>query len=301
MWAFGVVATLSILTADEGVGVDARRYRQHFELRFDDHQHAFEPLEVQGLRLMSQRFTPKGDSIGVVHILHGYLDHAAIQAPLIERLTQAGYTVRTLDLPGHGLSGGSRAAIEHMDDYVVALEAWLKGQQRPLRMVAHSMGCAVLMEVMRRRVIDSKARVVLLAPLVRWRAWRLSAVGEALIGWAVRSIPRSKRRTSGDEAFQALRQNDPLRPERIPIKWVRALRRWAKTFELTPALPHRPMILQGRRDRVVDWRHNHRIIQKIFPSASFHFFAQGRHHLQGEEPTLRSRVFAMIEEQLGGD
>ena len=29
MWAFGVVAALSILTADEGVGVDARRYRQH--------------------------------------------------------------------------------------------------------------------------------------------------------------------------------------------------------------------------------------------------------------------------------
>ena len=140
---------------------------------------------------MSQRFTllpPMGGAPAWIWIMQRLTRSSA---------SQAGYTVRTLDLPGHGLSGGSRAAIEHMDDYVVALEAWLKGQQRPLRMVAHSMGCAVLMEVMRRRVIDSKARVVLLAPLVRWRAWRLSAVGEALIGWAVRSIPRSKRRTSG--------------------------------------------------------------------------------------------------------
>ena len=240
---------------------------------------------------MSQRFTPKGDSIGVVHMLD--TDHAAIQAPP-SAPHQAGYTVRT-SICRAWLIRWFGATSTHGRSW------WRSGGQGQQRLCAWSPidGLRRLDGGMRRRA--SILGAVLLAPLVRWRAWRLSAVGEALIGWAVRSIPRSKRRTSGDEAFQALRQNDPLRPERIPMTWVRALRRWAKTFELTPALPHRPMILQGRRDRVVDWRHNHRIIQKIFPSASFHFFAQGRHHLQGEEPTLRSRVFAMIEEQLGGD
>ncbi len=272
-------------------------YRLQFDLAEYAERHHIEPLPWQGSRVVGQRFEPVQPAKAVVHIVHGYLDHTGIQEPLIKVLTENGFTVRTIDLPGHGVSQGARAEIASMQDYSSALDLWLKGQKEPLRIVGHSMGGAVVMEGMRRGRIKSSDHVVLIAPLVRWSSWRLSAVGEFLLGWMIDSVPRGRKRTSDDLDFQRRRELDPLRPERIPLNWVRSMRRWAHQFEQETALYHRPTVLQGRRDRVVDWQANYRSIQKVFPQAAFHFFKNGRHHLQGESPTLRQKVFAMILER----
>ena len=273
-------------------------YRLQFDLAEYSERHHIEPLNWRGSRVVGQRFEPVQPAKGVVHIVHGYLDHTGIQEPLIRLLTQNGFTVRSIDLPGHGVSQGARAQINGMRHYFDALDAWLKGQNKPLRIIGHSMGGAVVMEAMRQGLIQPSDQVVLIAPLVRWSSWRLSAVGEALVGWMVDSVPRGRKRTTHDPDFHRRRQIDPLRPERIPLNWVRSMRRWAHQFEQQTALRHRPTILQGRRDRVVDWRANYRLIQKVFPRAAFHFFKNGRHHLQGESPSLRKRVLAMILERL---
>ena len=115
-------------------------YRLQFSLADYSDRHHIEPLNWRGLRVVGQRFEPVKSSKGVVHIVHGYLDHAGIQEPLIRLLTQNGFTVRTIDLPGHGVSQGARAQITSMEHYDDVLNLWLKDQSKPLRIIGHSMG-----------------------------------------------------------------------------------------------------------------------------------------------------------------
>ena len=84
-------------------------YRLHFDLAEYSERHHIEPFTWRSLRVISQRFDPLKPARGVVHIVHGYLDHTGIQEPLIKAITDNGFTVRTIDLPGHGVSQGVRA------------------------------------------------------------------------------------------------------------------------------------------------------------------------------------------------
>ena len=271
-------------------------YRLMFGFADYAQRHRVEWFKAREHQLVSQRFEPVGTARGVVHVVHGYLDHTGIQQPIINALTDQGFAVRSIDLPGHGVSQGPRAQVNSMEHYSEALRVWIKDQPRPLRIVAHSMGGAVVMEAMRQGLITPSDQIVLIAPLVRWKGWRISAIGQFLLGWAINSVPRGVHATSHDQAFQELRRDDPLRFDRVPLNWTRSLRRWSRSFEQQTALHHRPKVLQGRRDGVVDWRANYRLIQSVFPRASFHFFKNGKHHLQGESPTIRPRVLAMIVE-----
>ena len=83
------------------------------------------------------------------------------------------------------------------------------------------------------------------------------------------------------------------------MTWVRAAR-WAKTFELTPALPHRPMILQGRRTacRLAAQPSDH---SEDLSERLISLFRARQAPSAGRRADLEERVFAMIEEQLGGD
>ena len=79
------------------------------------------------------------------------------------------------------------------------------------------------------------------------------------------------------------------------------MRHWANRFNQQTGLPHRPVILQGRRDSIIDWRANHLLIEQVFPLAQFHFFKRARHHLQGESPRIRKKALRMVIEALEGD
>jgi alpha-beta hydrolase superfamily lysophospholipase len=276
-------------------------YRMHYDLPIEAARHRVEHLNWRGRRLVSQRFLPKGPSAGTVHIIHGYLDHTGLQSPLVRAINDAGFEARSIDLPGHGLSQGPRGQINAMAHYTEVLALWLDGAERPLRLVAHSMGGAITMEAMNLGVIGPKDRIVLIAPLVRWSSWWLTGVAQQAVGWMLNSLPRRVRRTSHDEAFVLLRRDDPLRIRRIPLNWTRAMRFWANRFSQTTELPHRPIILQGRGDTIIDWRANHLLIQQVFPLAQFHFFKRARHHLQAEAPRIRKKVLRMVVEGLAGD
>ncbi len=275
-------------------------YRVHYGLPAQAARHRVEYLSWRGYRLVGQRFMPREKPRGTVHLVHGYLDHTGLQWPIIKALNDAGYVVRSIDLPGHGLSQGPRAHINAMDHYTEVLGLWLEGQARPLRFVAHSMGGAVVMQAMRQQMLAPSDRVVLIAPLVRWSSWWLTAFAQRAFGWMLRSLNRRVQPTSSDEAYVKLRRNDPLLITRIPLSWPRAMRHWANHFVNQTGLSHRPIILQGRRDKIVDWRANHALIEQIFPAARFHFFKRGRHHLQGESPQIRKKALRMLIEGIQG-
>ena len=253
----------------------------------------------RGKRLAAQCFQASEPARGLVHVVHGYFDHAGLQVDLIHALVDAGFTVRTLDLPGHGLSAGARGSIPSMDAYQEALESWLSNQQVPLRIVAHSMGGAVVMEAMRRGTLSTDAKVVLLAPLVRWSWWKTTGALAWLAQPVVRAVPRRHRLSSGDPGYENLRLSDPLQPKRVPLLWVQAMRSWAQGFVRGESLRHRFVtVLQGTRDSTVDWRANQRIVQRLFPRVRYHRIVGGYHHLQGDAPGRRTKVFGMVIEGL---
>jgi alpha-beta hydrolase superfamily lysophospholipase len=45
-------------------------------------------------------------------LIHGYCEHRGRYRETAEHLAQAGYLVMTLDLRGHGQSGGDRAFVQ---------------------------------------------------------------------------------------------------------------------------------------------------------------------------------------------
>jgi alpha-beta hydrolase superfamily lysophospholipase len=188
-----------------------------------------------------------------------------------------------------------------MEHYQEVMRLWLADQPRPLRLLGHSNGGAVVMEAMRSGLIGPGDKVLLLAPLVRWGWWRSTAILQALFGWALGSVPRRFRDTTSDANYAAFRRSDPLCVKRIPLSWTRAIRRWAEIFEAQMNLPHAPVILQGRADKIVDWRANHLRIGRVFPKARFHFYKGARHHLQGEAASIRKKVMAMVLETFEGD
>ena len=89
----------------------------------------------------SDQLTPRG----VVFCVHGLGEHGGRYAPVAERLTQAGWTVLAVDLPGHGHSPGRRG---HITSYDGLLREFAHIRQQldqrlptlPQFMLGHSMG-----------------------------------------------------------------------------------------------------------------------------------------------------------------
>ena len=61
--------------------------------------------------------------------MHGYLDHTGLFASLIRWALMQGFDVHSIDLPGHRLSGGTPAAINHFDEYSGILASVLQREQ----------------------------------------------------------------------------------------------------------------------------------------------------------------------------
>ena len=102
-------------------------------------------LEVQGtgdaalaVRTWPAPAEPKAD----VLIVHGLAEHSGRFEHVGEFLTDAGYRVTGLDLPGFGRSGGRRAHVTSMDDFLDAVEHVLSDLRAevPVVLYGHSMG-----------------------------------------------------------------------------------------------------------------------------------------------------------------
>ncbi|RKR07417.1 alpha-beta hydrolase superfamily lysophospholipase [Kushneria sinocarnis] len=259
-------------------------------------------IDCAGYRLWVQRWRPAQPPHGTVVVVHGYFDHLGLYRHLLKTLLAAGWQVILWDLPGHGLSSGERAAIDDFADYIHCLQA-LTDQlderalmQGPWIGIGQSTGGAILAtDALSRREHSPWQALVLLAPLVRPRGWKRARWLHDIAGPFVRSIPRTHHPNSTDADFVAfLRHGDPLQAERLPLVWVRAMRRWMARFcMLSPrALP--VLILQGEQDATVDWRWNLQVLAAQFPMARIERNTRARHHLVNEHETLRQPLFTVL-------
>lgn len=302
-------AALRPLTFDPALDItpaEARDYRTLYSLGALPGQQHIGWLNHDGLRLATQYWLPQNTNIktvrGTIVIAHGYYDHIGLYGHLLHYWLARDYAVIGMDMPGHGLSDGSPAAIGNFDEYGNSLATLLQSAQaflpQPWTGVGQSMGCAVLMNyLMRRSCINPFCRLIFFAPLLRPYHWAISGRWiYFLLHRFIISIPRHFSVNSGDADFvRFVSTQDPLQSRRLSVAWVGAMKNWLDHFAQQPVLNAPTLIIQGEQDNTVDWRYNIPHIAQKLSQSEVHYLRRAHHHLVNESEVLRSRLWATVD------
>ena len=272
---------------------------RYYGLESGDAAHLFGIFDSPPHRLAAHVYLPHG-AVGSVFLLHGFFDHSGILQHLIHRCIKEGFAVAIFDLPGHGLSSGDPGAIADFGAYVRVLADFVRickpHLPDPYHLVGHSTGATIAIEAMggdepQIAVFD---RAVLAAPLVHHRFHRLARFQLVLIKPFADDLPRWHHRNSSDPTFVQWSQQDPLQGRRIALTWLKALYAWNDRLSAYDPIEKPVMILQGKKDSVVDWRYNIAALQKRFTTVRVVWIERGRHQLFNESPPIRAEVLEAV-------
>jgi alpha-beta hydrolase superfamily lysophospholipase len=279
---------------------DINQYLEFYGIHTEGISHNYEFLQYGEEKIFIQSFAPS-KPIGMVLVVHGYLDHSGSMRNLINELLNKSYQVITYDLQGHGLSSGSRAEINNFNDYVKVFHEvnnWARRKTTlPVHVVAHSTGGAIVMDYLVRSQANFQ-KVILVSPLIRSHQWRLSKLGIMLIKPFVKQLTRVFKRNSSNFTYLKFVKQDPLQHHKIPLVWFEALMAWNKKLTDYKKCHEEVLVIQGDRDRTVDWKYNMNFIQKQFPNCQVRLIHGGDHQLLNENPRLLEETLAYIREGL---
>jgi len=295
---------LAPLSSRQPLSAEALAYQRFYGLDLPV-QRLLGSFEAGGFELVGQAWLPP-QPVATLFVLHGYYDHMGLYRHVIEWALSKGFAVVSCDLPGHGLSSGERASISDFGLYQQTLVA-LFGQARelelprPWHLCGQSTGGAIAVDHVLHAGEHSPVdgELILLAPLVRPRAWHWSKLSYRLLRHFVNGIQRQFSENSNDPAFLPFLQADPLQPRRLPTAWVGALMSWVKRIEAAPPSTRRPLIVQGEADGTVDWRYNLKVLKAKFADPQILLLPEARHHLANELPATRQRYLDFISQRLG--
>ncbi|WAC45942.1 alpha/beta hydrolase [Pseudomonas sp. SL4(2022)] len=261
-------------------------------------------LQAAGYQIAVQAWWPEQPRATLV-LVHGYYDHVGLYRHVIEWALGMGFAVLAFDLPGHGLSSGERASIGDFAEYQAVLQAVLVEAAalelpQPWHLCGQSTGGAILIDYLLTGSPGAAiGETILLAPLVRPRAWGWSQFSYRIMKRFVSEIPRRFSVNSSDAEFiDFVHHQDPLQPRNLPTAWVGALSQWVPHIEAAPRSLRSPWIIQGEADMTVAWRHNLRVLQDKFAAPQVLCLAEARHHLANEAPALRQRYFEFLSQKL---
>ncbi|MEG5264217.1 alpha/beta hydrolase [Pseudomonas sp. JDS28PS106] len=261
-------------------------------------------LDVGGYEIVGQVWLPE-NPVATMFVFHGFYDHMGLYRHVIDWALAQGFAVISCDLPGHGLSSGSRASIDDFAEYQsvlerLMLEAETLGLPHPWHLCGQSTGGAIVIDHLLHHGVDSPAQgqAVLLSPLVRPRAWGWSRLSYYALKPFVKGIARRFTENTTVPEFLPFLLADPLQPRRLPTAWVGALAQWIVRIERAPACARSPLIIQGDADMTVDWLHNLTILKAKFSEPRILMLDQARHHLANESPELRACYFKFLSERL---
>ena len=300
-------AQLSPLRHAAELTAEARFYQAYYGLDLPHHggiQRRLGRFQVHGYEVVAQAWSPE-QPVATLLVLHGYYDHMGLYRHVVDWGLRMGFAVLACDLPGHGLSSGPRASINEFEEYQAVLQGLLHEAAamelpQPWHLLGQSTGAAIVLDyLLCQPVHPALGQSILLAPLVRPRAWGWSRFSYEVMRRFVKQIPRRFSENSGDPAFlQFIQSSDPLQPDILPTAWVGALSRWIQRIEGAPASPHSPLIVQGEADMTVDWQHNLPVLQDKFAAPEILRLPAARHHLVNEQEVLRREYFGFLSERL---
>ena len=278
-------------------------YFQYSDLYYAHPHHYFGTFWSDDYAIAAHIFAPL-KSHGTVFLLHGYFDHTGILKNLIRHCLDSGLAVACFDLPGHGLSTGQRGAIEDFSQYVSVLENFIKicsGRlQQPYYLIGHSLGSSIALEYIFNGNSQNPVfkKVILLAPLIHYSYYQISRLQYPLLKSFVVNIPRGTPNNSSDPVFVDWLKQDPLQGKQIPIGWLRALYEWNDRIENYGSVSTPLLVIQGTRDRVIDWRYNIKLLKEKCDSLTVKWIENGRHQLLNESRHLREEVLLAISSYL---
>lgn len=302
-------AELQALDARQPLSAAAQAYQQYYGLdysalgiRVTSYLGVF---KAAGFDLVGQCWLPERP-VGTLVMLHGFYDHMGLYRHVVAWAVAQGYAVLSFDLPGHGLSSGPRASIRSFAQYQVALDAlFVEGRAldlpRPWHLLGQSTGGAIAIDHLLNHHQSSPVdgETVLLAPLVRPRAWGWSKLSYYALRPFVGGIARRFSENSNDPDFLPFLQADPLQPKRLPTAWVGALAQWIPVIESSMPSGRSPIVIQGEADMTVDWQYNLKVIEQKFSQPRILRIAEARHHLVNELEAIRARYFDYLGQCLG--
>lgn len=297
-------ASLKPLLAGEALSAQAQGYRRFYGLdlahRGDAVHSLIGRMPVGAFDIVTQVWLP-AQPVATLFLLHGFYDHMGLYRHVIDWALGQHYAVIACDLPGHGLSSGARASIDDFAHYQQVLQGlFAEAEQlrlpQPWHLCGQSTGGAIAVDHLLHGGADSpiQGQTVLLAPLVRPRAWGWSKLSYRLLKPFVSGIDRRFSENTGDPAFMPFLQADPLQPLRLPTAWVGALVQWVKRIEAAPASGRSPLIIQGDADMTVDWQHNLKVLRSKFDQPRVLMLPEARHHLANELPRYRDEYFRFL-------
>lgn len=300
-------STLHSLTAGHPLSEEAQAYQRFYSLSGHDAsvRSQLGRMQAGGYEIVTQLWTPE-QPVATLILMHGFYDHMGLYRHVIEWALAQRFAVLACDLPGHGLSSGSRASIRDFAEYQVVLdrllvEADLLALPKPWHLCGQSTGGAIVVDHVLNRGTTSPAQgqIILLAPLVRPRAWRWSKLSYRLLRHFVKGIERRFSENSNDADFLPFLLADPLQPRRLPTAWVGALAQWIARIEAAPRSSRTPLIVQGDADMTVDWTHNLTVLNDKFTQPRVLMIPEARHHLANELPAIRARYFEFLKQRMG--
>jgi lysophospholipase len=277
-------------------------YGLDLEKRYPGVSHHLGYFEAVGFKLATHYYAHP-QAVGTCFVLHGYYDHVGLYDHLIDYCLSQNYSVFAYDLPGHGLSTGERVSINSFAEYAQVLDQAVKqfAEQlpRPHIAIAQSTGAAILMDYLLAQCGGSTQapfeHQILFAPLLRpGRWWWGKLVYHAMSRFA-ESVSRRYGSNSDDPSFlHFVRHRDPLQSRRLSVGWVGAMDAWIKRFPSLPVSELAPVIIQGDKDKTVDWQWNLPEIVMKFPRARVEIIRGGHHHLVNASKKRRAKIFAAM-------
>jgi len=287
---------------------ELQKYKAYYQLEWDDTlavEHSMGWVEAGPFRVVLQSFRlpePKAS----VFLFHGYFDHVGIYHHIIRFLLEHGFDVFIYDMPGHGLSSGTRTAITDFTQYQQVLndvyEKLSASIKHPVHAVGQSTGGAVLVDHLSAGRAALFERVVLLSPLVRPEGWAFAKVLHKIIEPFSDVWRRTFSKNSNDLNFiDFLKLQDPLQSRTLSVTWVGALKKWVVDIERRSVVNRKLLVIQGDADKTVSWGHNLSVIRRLFEQGKVVHVQCAHHLLVNETEAIRRIVLsAMLSELDGG-
>lgn len=302
-------------------------YFDHYGLDWSYVRHRFGWFASGGLKLAGHLWIPSTCKALVI-VLHGYMNHTGQMKHLITGLLDNGFAVGAFDLPGHGLSEGHQAAAGAIGDYTQALRDFVKNikqvlnaelcMPRPrglraglsfysapgqppaesamkIHFVGFSTGATVGLDSLISEPDDPFDKVVLAAPLIRWRGYTISKATYAFYRTFTDRVPRVPQANSSDPDFLHFnRYCDPLHTPVVSLDWVKSIFDWNDHFTRIQTRQKELFILQGDRDTTVDWRYNTQLLRDKFPAAQMEILPAAKHELFNEAQPCRQTAINRV-------
>lgn len=103
-----------------------------------------------GINIYAQEWHPEDSPRAAVVLIHGLGDHSGRYQHVAQYFTRAGYALSTMDLRGHGRSGGVRGHFPSFDAVMADINQLLDETQKmfpntPLFLYGHSLGGALVL------------------------------------------------------------------------------------------------------------------------------------------------------------